>query len=97
MCDHQWSPWTESDSGQVGDSSVNSSKKKKCICHYCCALQIHELSVLHAEECAAMSKNYVKRSANQNCINCLCDVTGQSDMLSFLPIKVYYAQSTKDC
>ena len=49
----------------------------------CCSLfscsTIHQLSVLHAEECAAMSRNVAKRPANQNRVNCLFDVIGQSD------------------
>ena len=35
-----------------------------------------------------MSRNTVKRLANQNRDNCLFDVTSQSDRLSFLPSKV---------
>ena len=40
---------------------------------------VHELSVLHAEEGAAMSRNVVKRLANPISINSLLDVIGQSD------------------
>ena len=43
---------------------------------------IHDLSVLQAWECDAMTWNVVKRLANQNRVNCLFDVIGQSDMLS---------------
>ena len=44
--------------------------------------KIHEISVLHAWECDAMSRNVVKRLAIQNRVNCLLDMIGQSDMLS---------------
>ena len=30
-----------------------------------------------------MTRNVVKRLANQNCVNCLFDLIGQSDLLSF--------------
>ena len=43
----------------------------------------HELSVLHAWECDAMIWNVMKRLANQNRVNCLFDMIGQSDMSSF--------------
>ena len=43
---------------------------------------IHDLSVLQAWECDAMTWNVVKRLANQNRVNCLYDLIGQSDMLS---------------
>ena len=42
------------------------------------------LSVLHAEECAATSRNVVKRLANPNRVNCLLDVIRQSNRLGFL-------------
>ena len=41
------------------------------------------LSTLHAWKCDAMTRNVVERLANQNRVNCLFDVIGQSDMLSF--------------
>ena len=44
---------------------------------------IHKLSVLHAWECDALTRNVVKRSANQNRVNYFFDMIGQSDMLSF--------------
>ena len=53
-------------------------------------LVLHELSVLHAEECDAMSRNVVKRPANQNRVNCSFDVIGQSDRLNFLRSREKY-------
>ena len=44
---------------------------------------IHGPSVLHASECDAMTRNVVKRLANQNRVNCLFDMAGHSDVLSF--------------
>ena len=44
---------------------------------------IHELAVLHAWECDATTWNVVKRLANQNLVNCLFDMIGRSDTLSF--------------
>ena len=35
-----------------------------------------------------MSRNAVKRLANQNRVNCLFDVTSQSNRLNFLPSRV---------
>ena len=43
---------------------------------------IHELSVLHAWECDAMTRNVVKRLANREHVGCLFDMIGRSDMLS---------------
>ena len=60
---------------------------KMCSLLFSCST-IHKSSVLHAEECAAMSWNIVKRLANQNSVNCLFDVTGQSGRISFLPSSV---------
>ena len=48
---------------------------------------IHELFVLHAWECDAMTRNVVKRLAKQNRVSCLFDMTGQSDMLGFYRTK----------
>ena len=59
-----------SDSGQVSDSSVNSGSKDV-------------LSVLHALECDVLTRNVVKRLADPNHVNCLFDMIGQSDMLSY--------------
>ena len=55
---------------------------KMCSSFILCS-KIHEISVLHAWECDAMSRNVVKRLASQNRVNCLFDVIGQTDMLSF--------------
>ena len=44
---------------------------------------IHKLSVLHFWECGTMTRNVVKRLPNQNRVNCLFDMIGQSDGLSF--------------
>ena len=88
MCDHQQSLWIESDNGQVSDSSVNSGNKK-CVRRYSRAFRvILEVSVLHAEQCAAMSWKVVKRLANHSHVNCSLDVIGQSDWLTFLPSRV---------
>ena len=45
---------------------------------------LHELSVLHADDCAAITENVVKRLASPNRVNCLSDGIGQSDRFSFL-------------
>ena len=42
-----------------------------------------ELSVFHALECDAMTRNVVKRLDNQNLVNCLFDIISQAIMLSF--------------
>ena len=42
----------------------------------------HEVSILHAWECDAMTCNVVKRLASQSRVNYLYDVICQSDMLS---------------
>ena len=55
---------------------------KTCLSIISC-FTIHELSVLHAWECDAITRNVVKRLANQNCVNSLFDMIGQSDVLSF--------------
>ena len=44
---------------------------------------IHDLSVLHAWECDAMTWNVVKRLANRGRVNCLFDMVGQPNMLSY--------------
>ena len=55
---------------------------KTCSSLFLCST-IHELSVLHTWECDAMTRNVVKKLANQNCVNRLFYIIGQSDMLSF--------------
>ena len=81
MCDHQWSPSIERDSGQVIDSSVNSGNKNVFIV----VLKLHKLSVLYTQACTATTnQNTVERLANQNHVNCLFDVISQTDMSSFL-------------
>ena len=55
---------------------------KTCLSLISCST-IHKLSILHAWECDAMTQNIVKRVANQNCVNCLFDMIGQSNMSSF--------------
>ena len=53
---------------------------------------LHDLSVLHAEQCAAMSRNVMKRLANQNRVKCLFDVIDQSDY-----VKLFTEQSIYLC
>ena len=79
MCDHQWSVLIDSDSGQASDSSVNSGNKDVFV-----VILVIEIprTVLHAWQCDAMTRNAMKRLATQNCVNCLYDMIGQSDMLS---------------
>ena len=55
---------------------------KTCLSIISC-FTIHELSVLHALECDAMTRNVMERVANQNRLNCLFDMIGESDTLSF--------------
>ena len=42
-----------------------------------------KLSVSHAWECDSITRNFVKRLSNQSRANCLFDMIGQSNMLSF--------------
>ena len=58
---------------------------------------IHELSVLHALECDAMTRNVVKTLANQNRVNCLVDMISQSNILSFYKKKKICARGIEDC
>ena len=44
-----------------------------------------------------MNQNVVKRLANRNRVNCLFDVIGQSDRLSFFTEQSIYAQGTEAC
>ena len=79
MCDHQRSPWIESVSGQVSDSSVSSGNKNVFVT----VLVLYSPRIIrfaHLGMCAAMTGNVVKRLANQNRIICLSEVIGQSDM-----------------
>ena len=49
-------------------------------------------------ECDAMTWNVVKGLTNQNCVNCLFDMIGQSDTLTFLQNrKKICAWDTEDC
>ena len=80
MCDHQWSVYIESESGQANESLVNSSNKDVFVVHL--VLYYHEQSVLHAWECDAITRNVVKGLADQNRVDCLFAMIGQSDMLS---------------
>ena len=54
---------------------------KTCSSLFSCST-IHELSVLHAWEGDAMTLTVAKRLANQNRVNCVFVMIGQSDMLS---------------
>ena len=91
MCNHRRSPWTESDSGQVSDSSVNCGNKV-CLSFFSCS-SIHELSLLHVEECAAMTRNVVKDWPTKTVLT-VC-LIGQSDRLSFLPLSDVIGQSDR--
>ena len=61
----------------MSDSSDNNSITKNV---FVVILVLHEFSVLHAEQCAAVSRNVVKRLTNQNRVKCLFDLIDQSNM-----------------
>ena len=58
---------------------------------------IYELSVLHVWECNAMTRNVVKRLANQNGVNCLFYIIGQSNMLIFYGTEKIIYLGAEDC
>ena len=66
----------------MSDSSVNCGNNNVFV--VILVLHAPRLSVLHAEDCAAITGNVVKRLASPNRVNCLSDGIGQSDRFSFL-------------
>ena len=71
----------DSDSGEASDSSVNSGNKDVFVVN----LVLYNSQTIRFARlgCDAVTWNVVKRLANQNRVNCLFDVIGQSDLLSF--------------
>ena len=61
-------------------TTAQSTVVTKICSSLCSCSTIHELSVFHAGECAAISQNVVKRLTNPNRVNCFFDVMGQSDI-----------------
>ena len=91
MCDHQWSVQIDSDSGQASDSSVNSGNNDAFVANLVLynprTIFFFFFFFFHFWECDAMTRSVVKRSPNENRVNCLFHIIGQSDMLSFYGIE----------
>ena len=81
MCDHQRSVQIDSDSGQASDSSVNSGHKDVFVVN----LVLYNPRTVRFARLGmwCCDSERCKRLANQNRVNCLLDMIGLSDMLSF--------------
>ena len=89
MCDHQRSPYIESDSGQMSDSSVNSGNNNLFVA----ILVLYNPRIIRfaRQGMCYYESERCERSASPNCVNCLF-------MWSANQIcEALYAQGTEDC